>query len=46
MVHGARMFTTALSEAQMGVARWTSAALMRCCIHRPEGPLTLSLGYC
>ena len=40
----ARMLTTALSEAQMGVARWTSAASMRCCICRPEGLLAQFLG--
>ena len=39
----ARMFTTALSAAQMGIARWTSAAPVRCCIRRPEGPLALAL---
>ena len=37
-----RMLITALREAQMGVGRGTSAASMRCCIRRPDGPLATS----
>ena len=40
----ARRHTTSLSEGQIGVGRWTSAASNKCCMRSPEGPHAEALG--
>ena len=40
----ARRHTTSLSEGQIGVGRWISAASNKCCMRSPEGPHAEALG--